>query len=100
MKRMSRIILAVAVVAILAIGFGSLTTAQSEMGPITSAIVERGELNCAGNNQVQGFGFQNEAGEWVGFDLDFCRAVAAAVLGDANAVNFRHTQAKIGRAHV
>lgn len=89
MKRMSRIILAVAVLAILAIGFSSITTAQDGQGPITSAIIERGELNCAGNNAVQGFGYQNEAGEFVGFDLDFCRAVAAAVLGDANAVNFR-----------
>lgn len=93
MKRLSRLLLAVALLAVLAIGFGSMTTAQAELGPITSAIIERGELNCGGNNQVQGFGYQNEAGEWVGFDLDFCRAVAAAVLGDANAVNFRHTQA-------
>lgn len=93
MKRLSRIVLAVALLAVLAVGFSSMTTAQTELGPITSAIMERGELICGGNNAVQGFGFQNEAGEWSGFDLDFCRAVAAAILGDSNAVNFRPTVA-------
>lgn len=92
MKNMSRVLLALALVAILAIGFGSVSTAQEgdvALGPVTSAIIERGELNCGANNAVQGFGFVNEAGEFTGLDVDFCRAVAAAVLGDANAVNFR-----------
>ncbi len=89
MTRLSRIVLATALIAILAIGFGSMTTAQSELGPITSAIIERGELNCGVNQALQGFGLVNDAGEFTGFDTDFCRAVAAAVLGDANAVNFR-----------
>lgn len=63
-------------------------TAQP-VGEITARIIERGELICGVNSAVAGFGLVNEAGEFEGFDVDFCRAVAAAILGDANAVQFR-----------
>ena len=48
---------------------------------------------CASNNGLAGFGFIDDDGNTVGFDIDLCRAVAAAVLGDANAVEFRPTTA-------
>jgi general L-amino acid transport system substrate-binding protein len=48
----------------------------------------RGNLLCGVNNAVPGFGFVDETGEHVGFDIDFCRAVAAGVLGDSQAVEF------------
>lgn len=64
-------------------------TEEFTPGEIVTRIIERGELICGGNQSVQGFGFLNEAGEYVGFDIDFCRAVAAAILGDANAVTVR-----------
>lgn len=89
MKRLSRIVLAVVLVAVFAVGFGSMTTAQSELGPVTSRIIERGELICGVNQTLAGFGVVNDAGEFSGFDVDFCRAVAAAVLGDSEAVAFR-----------
>lgn len=65
------------------------TVSAQDNGPITQAIIDRGEVICGGNANVQGFGFVNDAGEFSGFDIDFCRAVAAAVLGDANAVTIR-----------
>ena len=43
---------------------------------------------CGVNNTVPGFGFVDETGEHVGFDIDFCRAIAAGVLGDAEAVEY------------
>ncbi|MDQ3458589.1 MAG: amino acid ABC transporter substrate-binding protein [Deinococcota bacterium] len=49
----------------------------------------RGSVVCGVNNVLPGFGFVDEAGEYSGFDVDFCRAIAAAVLGDAGAVEFR-----------
>ncbi len=49
---------------------------------------ERGRLVCGANNALLGFGYVDSAGNWSGFDIDFCRAIAAAVLGDANAVEF------------
>ena len=50
---------------------------------------ERGMLVCATGSDTPGFGFVDEGGNNVGFDLDLCRAVAAAVLGDPAAVEFR-----------
>lgn len=49
---------------------------------------DRGELICGVNDAVPGFGFQNEEGEFSGFDVEFCRVIAAGVLGDADAVSF------------
>ncbi len=48
----------------------------------------RGALNCGVNPNLQGFAAKAEDGTWSGFDVDFCRAVAAAVLGDPAKVNF------------
>ncbi|NDJ62661.1 MAG: amino acid ABC transporter substrate-binding protein, partial [Chloroflexi bacterium] len=62
-------------------------------GEITQRIIDRGEVLCAVNDVLPGFGFPNDAGEIEGFDADFCRAVAAAILGDASAVSFRPTTA-------
>lgn len=60
-----------------------------EVGSVTERIIERGSLICGVNQTLPGFGFPNDAGEFEGFDVDICRAVAAAVLGDATAVDFR-----------
>jgi general L-amino acid transport system substrate-binding protein len=50
----------------------------------------RGKLICGVNDALPGFSFLDKAtGKFVGFDADYCRAIAAAVLGDANAVEFR-----------
>ena len=52
----------------------------------------RGSLICAGNDTNPGFGFLKD-GNNVGFDVDLCRAVAAAVLGDPDAIQFRRVSA-------
>ena len=57
-------------------------------------IRERGELICGVNDQLVGFGAVNPDGEFEGFDIDFCRAIAAAVLSDAGAVSFRPLSAQ------
>jgi len=86
---MKRMIVAILVIAMLAVSFSAVSAQDAEVGEITQRIIDRGELICGVNQNLQGFGFVNEAGEFVGFDVDFCRAVAAAVLGDANAVSYR-----------
>ena len=69
-------------------------TAMDNQGVSRLAMVrERGTLVCASNNNVAGFGFLDAGGNTVGFDIDLCRAVAAAVLGDAGAVEFRTVEA-------
>ena len=55
---------------------------------LLQTVQERGELNCGVNTTVPGFGFQEAGGEFAGFDIEFCRVIAAAVLGDSEAVNF------------
>ena len=70
---------------------GHFALAQGEvaLGPVTRAVLARGELICGANAQLVGFGVVNAAGDYEGFDIDICRAVAAALLGDANAISFR-----------
>ena len=66
------------------------TAAPAPVGGRLALIKSRGKLICGINNAQPGFGFLDKAsGQLVGFDIDFCRAVAAAVLGDAKAVEFR-----------
>ena len=48
----------------------------------------RGELICGSNTGLTGFGAPDASGNWSGFDVDLCRAVAAVVLGDATKVKF------------
>ena len=48
----------------------------------------RGELICGSNTGLTGFGMPDANGEWIGFDVALCRAVAAAVLGDPSKVKF------------
>jgi len=56
-------------------------------GSLLEEVQARGELNCGTRDALPGFAVLNEEGEHVGFDSDFCRVIAAAVLGDAEAVN-------------
>ena len=52
-------------------------------------VKKRGELVCGVNTgKLAGFAWKDEKGNWSGFDVDMCHAVAAAVLGDAGKVRF------------
>jgi general L-amino acid transport system substrate-binding protein len=57
-------------------------------GGLLADVQDRGTLRCGVNETVPGFGLVDEAGDYAGFDIEFCRVVAAAVLGDAEAVEF------------
>ncbi len=61
--------------------------AQADGGTL-AAVIDRGTLNCGVNNSVPGFGFETEDGTFEGFDIDYCKALAAAVLGDPEAVEY------------
>lgn len=64
-----------------------LTAAPSVAGTL-DRVVERDHLTCGINPALAGFAEQDSAGAWSGFDVDYCRAIAAAVLGDAEKVEF------------
>ena len=66
-------------------GTSQTTDSVSRLGLVR----ERGKVVCASRNDVPGFGHRDHGGNPVGFDIDLCRAVAAAVLGDPNAVEIR-----------
>lgn len=66
----------------------SQTAAPDFASPTLAAIKRRGRLNCGVHEGLVGFAYTDNRGEWRGFDADFCRALAAAVLGNANAVRF------------
>jgi general L-amino acid transport system substrate-binding protein len=53
-----------------------------------TAVKERGTLNCGVSQGLLGFSNMDEKGVWTGFDVDFCRAVAAAILDDPTKVTF------------
>lgn len=56
--------------------------------PTLKAVRARGELRCGVNPKLPGFAFQDSGGRWRGFNVDFCRALAAAVLGKPDKVRF------------
>ncbi len=58
-----------------------------------AAVKERGTLICASRNDVPGYGSLDAAGRNVGFDIDLCRAVATAVLGDPEAIQINYITA-------
>ena len=65
----------------------SLTAMTAQAGTLED-VQARGELNCIVTTGVAGFAAPDENGRWKGVDVDLCRAVAAAVLGDGNNVKF------------
>ncbi len=67
---------------------------QEEAQSTLSIVQERGELICVSNSMLPGFGFLDSEGNFSGFDTDYCHAIAAAVFGDANAMEIRPATAK------
>lgn len=61
---------------------------QAAKAELLDDIKARGMVKCGTMNYAAGVGFLNDKGEWSGFDVDFCKAAAAAILGDAGKVEF------------
>lgn len=57
-------------------------------GSTVQTIKNRGFLKCGVNAGLPGFSVIGENGQWQGFDVDFCRAIAVSILGDADKVEF------------
>ncbi len=63
-------------------------TMVQDTGDLLAVVMDRGSLNCGVSGSAVAFSETQPDGSTKGFDADYCRAVAAAILGDANAVNF------------
>ena len=68
-------------------------TASAQTGTL-AAVKQKGQLSCGVHTGLAGFGAADDKGVWRGLDVDYCRAVAAAVLGDASKVKYVPTTPK------
>ena len=73
-------------------GTDNVTIYNPTYGSTYDRVVKRGYLICGTNDEFPGFSqevWSDEHGDvWTGFDVDICRAVAAAIFGDANAIEY------------
>jgi general L-amino acid transport system substrate-binding protein len=79
----------IAVTAAGVIGMTGIASAQT-----LDRVKQRGQLSCGVNVGLAGFSAPDDKGNWTGLDVEYCRAIAAAVLGDATKVRFVPTTAK------
>src|SRR6478735_2751229 len=85
---MKRLATALAFATVLAFGM------QAASAQTLTTIKNRGELICGANGTLAGFGLPDPQGNWTGFDVDFCRAIAAAIFNDPTKVKFVPLTAK------
>lgn len=77
------------------LGLALASGTASAQGPKTlDAIKQRGAVACGASQGVVGFSAPDDKGRWAGFDVDFCRGLAAAILGDGEKVVFKPLSAK------
>jgi general L-amino acid transport system substrate-binding protein len=78
--------------------FGTLAAAGLAAGVAAAGTLDdvkaKGFVQCGVSTGVAGFAFTDAAGEWDGFDVTMCRAVAAAIFGDPKAIKFTPTTGK------
>src|SRR5690554_2081376 len=67
----------------------SMAFSQGVIAGTLEDVQAEGALKCGISDNLPGFSTLNDKGEWVGFDTDYCRAFAAAVLGDKDKVDYK-----------
>ena len=87
-SKLLRLLAALFAIALIAAACGDDGDVAEDEGGRLAAVIDRGSVNCGVNDTLPGFGNIDANGNNAGFDVDFCRVVAAAVLGDADAVNY------------
>jgi len=75
-------------IAALTLALASCSTAPKAKVSLLDQVRSRGELHCGISGRLPGFSYLTSDGEYVGLDADICRAVAAAVLGDPDKIQF------------
>lgn len=77
-----------------ALGAASLLVAGVASAATLDDVQAKGFVQCGVSQGLPGFSNPDDAGNWTGIDVDLCRAVAAAIFGDADAVKFTPLSAK------
>jgi general L-amino acid transport system substrate-binding protein len=62
--------------------------AEAQRAATLDSVKQRGQLVCGGNTGLPGFSIPDAQGNWTGFDVDYCRAIAAAIFNDPAKVRF------------
>ena len=75
-------------------GVAALTAASVAQAGTLEDVRAKGFIQCGVSQGLPGFSNPDDQGNWTGIDVDLCRAVAAAVFGDANAVKYTPLSAK------
>jgi general L-amino acid transport system substrate-binding protein len=83
-----------AIVAFAALAALTTGTVEAQGTKTLDVIKQRGSLASGVSQGLLGFSAPDDKGRWHGLDVDFCRAVAAAVLGDAEKVTYKSLSAK------
>jgi len=78
----------------LALAAAVALAASAASAQTLNTVKSRGLLNCGANGSVAGFGVPDAQGNWTGFDVDYCRAIAAAIFNDPTKVKFVALTAK------
>ena len=82
-----------AAVAGLGLAFAA-TTAQAQAPQTLAQVKSRNTLNCGSNTGLAGFGLPDAQGNWVGLDVDLCRAISATIFNDPTKIKFIPLSAK------
>jgi general L-amino acid transport system substrate-binding protein len=71
-----------------ATALGAAMIASAAEAGTLKTVQDRGKLVCGVSQGLAGFSIKDDKGQWTGFDVDFCRAIAAAVFNDPSKVEF------------
>jgi len=86
MKKITWALVATVVTLVISAGFAQASTKEE--------VQKRGALQCGVSTGLPGFSIADEKGAWAGIDVDVCKAIAAATLGDATKIKFVPLNAK------
>ena len=82
---------AIGVIFIAVMVTAAMTSLPALAGPTVDAVKSRDKVICGANGNRAGFSALDSKGQWQGLDIDTCKAIAAAVLGDSSKVQFLKT---------
>lgn len=89
MRKLTSVLLATMVLAAPLTGCGETATSEASTSRLDT-VTNRGQLICGVEGNIPGFSFVDQSGSYSGLDVDVCKAVAAALFNDPNAVEYRN----------